>query len=165
MGLVYSIINYKSRVSFTSRKALRFHIYIYFDVRVSIFVLNFHARPTFPGSSHSQQQPLLLLYVEFKVQILYNTLSDAEANICLQVPKDLKQRIEDYFQTSWSVSNGIDINEVSACHRIGLCPCHLMCGCERAFAHSMYGKFTHRALSGAFRRVLCMTRSARGLYS
>ncbi|CAB3384865.1 Hypothetical predicted protein [Cloeon dipterum] len=29
-----------------------------------------------------------------------------------QVPKDLKQRIEDYFQTSWSVSNGIDINEI-----------------------------------------------------
>jgi len=31
----------------------------------------------------------------------------------LQMPKELKQRIEDYFQTSWSLSHGIDIYEVS----------------------------------------------------
>lgn len=30
----------------------------------------------------------------------------------LQMPKELKQRIEDYFQTSWSLSHGIDIYEV-----------------------------------------------------
>jgi len=29
------------------------------------------------------------------------------------MPKELKQRIEDYFQTSWSLSHGIDIYEVS----------------------------------------------------
>ncbi|XP_059226069.1 potassium voltage-gated channel subfamily H member 8 isoform X2 [Stomoxys calcitrans] len=28
-----------------------------------------------------------------------------------QMPKELKQRIEDYFQTSWSLNHGIDINE------------------------------------------------------
>lgn len=30
-----------------------------------------------------------------------------------QMPKELKQRIEDYFQTSWSLNHGIDIYEVS----------------------------------------------------
>lgn len=29
------------------------------------------------------------------------------------MPKELKQRIEDYFQTSWSLNRGIDIYEVS----------------------------------------------------
>lgn len=33
-------------------------------------------------------------------------------SLSLQMPKELKQRIEDYFQTSWSLSHGIDIYEV-----------------------------------------------------
>jgi len=35
------------------------------------------------------------------------------------MPKELKQRIEDYFQTSWSLSHGIDIYEVST---VSSCP-------------------------------------------
>lgn len=30
-----------------------------------------------------------------------------------QIPKELKQRMEDYFQTMWSLNHGIDIHEVS----------------------------------------------------
>lgn len=30
-----------------------------------------------------------------------------------QIPSELKQRIEDYFQTSWSLNHGIDIYEVN----------------------------------------------------
>lgn len=30
-----------------------------------------------------------------------------------QVPKELKQRMQDYFQTMWSLNHGIDIHEVS----------------------------------------------------
>lgn len=29
-----------------------------------------------------------------------------------QVPKELKQRMQDYFQTLWSLNHGIDINEI-----------------------------------------------------
>ena len=29
-----------------------------------------------------------------------------------QVPKELKQRIQDYFQTMWSLNHGIDMGEV-----------------------------------------------------
>lgn len=29
-----------------------------------------------------------------------------------QVPKELKQRMQDYFQTMWSLNHGIDIHEV-----------------------------------------------------
>lgn len=28
------------------------------------------------------------------------------------MPKELKQRMQDYFQTVWSLNHGIDINEV-----------------------------------------------------
>lgn len=31
-----------------------------------------------------------------------------------QMPKDIKQRMQDYFQTMWSLNHGIDIYEVSA---------------------------------------------------
>lgn len=30
-----------------------------------------------------------------------------------QIPKELKQRMQDYFQTIWSLNHGIDIHEVS----------------------------------------------------
>lgn len=30
-----------------------------------------------------------------------------------QVPKELKQRMQDYFQTMWSLNHGIDIHEVN----------------------------------------------------
>lgn len=30
-----------------------------------------------------------------------------------QIPKELKQRMEDYFQTMWSLNHGIDIHEVN----------------------------------------------------
>lgn len=30
-----------------------------------------------------------------------------------QIPKELKQRMQDYFQTMWSLNHGIDIHEVS----------------------------------------------------
>jgi len=33
-----------------------------------------------------------------------------------QIPKQLRQRMSDYFQTTWSLNNGIDHNEVSICH-------------------------------------------------
>lgn len=33
----------------------------------------------------------------------------------LQMPKELKQRMQDYFQTVWSLNHGIDIHEVN-CH-------------------------------------------------
>lgn len=29
-----------------------------------------------------------------------------------QIPKELKQRMQDYFQTMWSLNHGIDIHEV-----------------------------------------------------
>jgi potassium voltage-gated channel Eag-related subfamily H member 8 len=29
------------------------------------------------------------------------------------MPKELKQRMQDYFQTVWSLNHGIDIHEVS----------------------------------------------------
>lgn len=29
-----------------------------------------------------------------------------------QIPKELKQRMQDYFQTMWSLSHGIDVHEV-----------------------------------------------------
>lgn len=29
------------------------------------------------------------------------------------MPKELKQRMQDYFQTVWSLNHGIDINEVT----------------------------------------------------
>lgn len=29
-----------------------------------------------------------------------------------QIPKELRQRMQDYFQTMWSLNQGIDINEV-----------------------------------------------------
>lgn len=29
------------------------------------------------------------------------------------MPKELKQRMQDYFQTVWSMNHGIDINEVN----------------------------------------------------
>lgn len=32
-----------------------------------------------------------------------------------QVPKELKQRMQDYFQTMWSLNHGIDIHEVHQC--------------------------------------------------
>jgi potassium voltage-gated channel Eag-related subfamily H protein 8 len=32
-----------------------------------------------------------------------------------QIPKQLRQRMSDYFQTTWSLNNGIDHNEVSIC--------------------------------------------------
>lgn len=31
-----------------------------------------------------------------------------------QIPKELKNRMQDYFQTMWSLNHGIDIHEVSA---------------------------------------------------
>lgn len=31
-----------------------------------------------------------------------------------QIPKDLKQRVEDYFQTMWALNHGIDPHEVKA---------------------------------------------------
>lgn len=30
-----------------------------------------------------------------------------------QIPKELKQRMQDYFQTMWSLNHGIDLHEVS----------------------------------------------------
>lgn len=30
-----------------------------------------------------------------------------------QIPEELKQRMQDYFQTMWSLNHGIDIEEVS----------------------------------------------------
>ncbi|KAA0202459.1 hypothetical protein HAZT_HAZT009238 [Hyalella azteca] len=33
-----------------------------------------------------------------------------------QIPKELKQRMQDYFQTMWSLNQGIDIHEVGAAH-------------------------------------------------
>lgn len=30
-----------------------------------------------------------------------------------QMPKELKQRMQDYFQTVWSLNHGIDIHEVN----------------------------------------------------
>lgn len=30
-----------------------------------------------------------------------------------QIPKELKQRMQDYFQTMWSLNQGIDIHEVN----------------------------------------------------
>ena len=33
-----------------------------------------------------------------------------------QIPKELKQRMQDYFQTMWSMNQGIDIHEVSHDH-------------------------------------------------
>ena len=31
-----------------------------------------------------------------------------------QIPKQMRQRMTDYFQTTWSLNNGIDHNEVSS---------------------------------------------------
>lgn len=30
-----------------------------------------------------------------------------------EIPKELKQRMQDYFQTMWSLNHGIDLHEVS----------------------------------------------------
>jgi hypothetical protein len=43
---------------------------------------------------------------------LYPKLIDLLLNISWQVPKELKQRMQDYFQTLWSLNHGIDINEI-----------------------------------------------------
>lgn len=38
-----------------------------------------------------------------------------------RLPQQLKQRMLEYFQTTWSVNNGIDANEVEADHSGSLC--------------------------------------------
>jgi hypothetical protein len=106
------------------------------------FLPNFHARLNFPKSSLSGDAQLNL--------VLLQSLSK-DKHVYLQVPKDLKQRIEDYFQTSWSVSNGIDINEVRV-PATGYRFVPLMHGCR---ARSILWQICSR-------RVLCVTRSARG---
>ena len=46
---------------------------------------------------------------------LYQTkLRDLKDFLTLhQIPKDMQQRMQDYFQTMWSLNHGIDIHEVS----------------------------------------------------
>lgn len=43
-----------------------------------------------------------------------------------QMPKELKQRMQDYFQTVWSLNHGIDIHEVSFCKAKPLKPPQLI---------------------------------------
>lgn len=46
---------------------------------------------------------------------LYQTkLRDLKDFLVLhQIPEELKQRMQDYFQTIWSLNHGIDVHEVS----------------------------------------------------
>ncbi|CAG2172941.1 unnamed protein product [Oppiella nova] len=54
-----------------------------------------------------------------------------------QIPKQLRQRMTDYFQTTWSLNNGIDHNEVSI-----------------FFAHFLVNVFQSLMASGYTRQVL-----------
>lgn len=42
-----------------------------------------------------------------------------------QMPKELKQRMQDYFQTMWSLNHGIDIYEVRKNINMQMCTCRL----------------------------------------
>lgn len=48
---------------------------------------------------------------------LYQTkLRDLKDFLILhQIPEELKQRMQDYFQTMWSLNHGIDVHEVKLC--------------------------------------------------
>lgn len=48
---------------------------------------------------------------------LYQTkLRDLKDFLVLhQIPEELKQRMQDYFQTIWSLNHGIDVHEVKSC--------------------------------------------------
>lgn len=52
---------------------------------------------------------------------LYQTkLRDLKDFLILhQIPEELKQRMQDYFQTIWSLNHGIDIHEVKICSFFG----------------------------------------------
>lgn len=65
---------------------------------------------------------LLTFWPKFKFSFVFSifnfrakihTNKQMNERINKQMPKELKQRIEDYFQTSWSLNHGIDIYEVS----------------------------------------------------
>lgn len=48
---------------------------------------------------------------------LYHTkLRDLKDFLALHsIPDELKQRMQDYFQTTWSLNHGIDVDEVHIC--------------------------------------------------
>lgn len=52
-----------------------------------------------------------------------------------QVPSELKHRMQDYFQTMWSLNHGIDIHEVISGGHLGHAPSSSSIPCDSRFAH------------------------------